>query len=139
MARLYFHSLFMSKRLLCLWLGTAACCSSVLAFAESYTSSDGYLEVIGYKLQLINRDNKAEITVTGRVEALADCNGVDLTFDVFDGANRKLGVFRATHDAIGRHDVWVLGPGVFAAQDGAKNAAASADHVVARDAECRRY
>jgi hypothetical protein len=120
-------------------IGIAACCGSATVFAERYTSSDGYLEVIGYKLQILNRDGKAEITLTGRVEALADCKGVELSFDVFDRDNRKLGVLQAMHGALGRHDVWVLGPGIFTAQDGTKNAAASADHVVARDAQCRRY
>ena len=109
------------------------------AFADSYTSPSGYLEIIGYKLQLNQRDGKTEISVSGSAQALADCNGAIMQFDVLDAAGNELGTYTITHGEFFRHDVWALGPGIFAPLGGdAQQAAAAADHIAVHQVECTR-
>lgn len=109
------------------------------AFAERYTSPSGYLEIIGYKLRLVNHNGKPEIAVSGSVEALADCAGAILLFDVLDRDGKKLGTFKIVHGEAFRHDGWELGPGTFTPEGGdVGSAVAAADHVTIHEADCTK-
>jgi hypothetical protein len=112
-------------------------CLIGIAFADIYTVPSGYFQIIGYKLQLANRDGKTEISVAGRVEAMADCEGAVMVFDVLDKNGEKVGTYKITRGEFERHDGWELGPGVFtpAGHDVAK-AIAAADHVAIDAADC---
>jgi len=110
------------------------------AFAASYTAPSGYFQIIGYKLQLTNRNGKTEIAVAGRVEAMADCKGAVMLFDVLDKNDKKVGTFKITHGEFYRHDGWELGAGVFTPATGdAAKAIAGADHVATHEADCTGY
>lgn len=122
-----------------LWLALGMVCLLGTAFAAGYTAPSGYLQIIGYKLQLSEREGKPEVSVSGWVEALADCRGAVLQFDVMDRDNNRVGIFKISHGAFFRHDRWDLGPGVFTPEGrDAARAIAAADHVVVREADCTR-
>lgn len=109
------------------------------AFAASYTSPSGYIEIIGYKLQLTHHDGKTEIAVSGSAQALADCPGAIMLFDVLDRAGNQVGAYKITHGEFFRHDGWALGPGTFTPTGGdAQQAAAAADHIAVHQVECTR-
>ncbi len=73
----------------------------------------------------------------GWVEALADCRGAVILFDVLDRAGAPVGTIRVTHGAFFRHDRWDVGPGEFTPLGNGSDAAiAAADHVEVREAEC---
>jgi hypothetical protein len=110
---------------------------SLAASAATYTAPSGYFQIIGYKLQRVERDGKPELTVAGWVQALADCHGALLEFEVRDRDGKPVGAIRITHGAFYRHDRWGLGPGAFTPQgDDAVQAISAADHVVVREADC---
>jgi hypothetical protein len=110
-----------------------------VAFAASYIAPSGYFQIIGYKLQLTNHNGKTEVSVFGRVEAMADCRGAVMLFDVLDKNDKKVGTFKISRGEFDRHDGWELGPGVFAPAGDAAKAIAAADHVVIHEAECTGY
>lgn len=110
---------------------------SAAVSAATYTAPSGYLQVIGYKLQRGERDGKPWIAVAGWVQALADCRGAVLLFDVLGRDGRPVGTVRITHGAFFRHDRWDLGAGEFTPRGGEAAAAiAAADRVEVRAAEC---
>jgi hypothetical protein len=105
--------------------------------AATYTAPSGYLQIVGYKLQRGERDGRPELAVTGWVEALADCRGATLLFDVLDRDGGRVGTIAISHGAFFRHDRWALGPGVFTPEGrDAAGAMAAADHVLVRQADC---
>jgi hypothetical protein len=107
------------------------------ARAAIYTAPSGYLQIVGYKLQRGGHDGQPELAVEGWVEALADCSGATLLFDVLDRDGNPVGTLKISHGAFFRHDRWELGPGVFTPQDRAATAAMNAaDHVMVREADC---
>lgn len=109
------------------------------AFAESYTSPSGYLQVIGYKLKVTHRSGQAELAVSGWVQALADCKGAMLLFDVMEQGGKKVGTFKTIHGPFFRHDRWDLDPGVFTPEGGdMAKAIAAAHNVVIREADCTK-
>jgi|GEM_PF-2979548 len=109
------------------------------AFADSYTSPSGYLEVIGYRLQLTHHDGKTDVSVLGSAMALADCDGAIMLFDILDRNGNQVGTYKITHGEFFRHDGWALGPGTFTPLSGdVQQAAAAADHVAVRQIECTR-
>ena len=109
------------------------------AFADSYTSPSGYLEVIGYRLQLTHHDGKTDVSVSGSAMALADCDGAIMLFDILDRNGNQVGTYKITHGEFFRHDGWALGPGTFTPLSGdVQQAAAAADHVAVRQIECTR-
>jgi len=109
------------------------------AFADSYTSPSGYLEVIGYRLQLTHHDGKTDVSVLGSAMALADCDGAIMLFDILDRNGNQVGTYKITHGEFFRHDGWALGPGTFTPLTGdVQQAAAAADHVAVRQIECTR-
>ena len=109
------------------------------AFADSYTSPSGYLEIIGYKLQRSQHDGTTEISVSGSAMALADCDGAIMLFDVLDRNGNQVGTYKIIHGEFFRHDGWALGPGTFTPLSGdVQQAAAAADHVAVRQIECTR-
>jgi hypothetical protein len=110
---------------------------SLAAYAATYTAPSGYFQIIGYKLQRGERDGEAVLAVAGWVQALADCRGAALLFDVLDRSGRPVGAIRITHGAFFRHDRWTLDPGEFTPQGGDAAAALAAAHSVeVREAEC---
>jgi len=110
-----------------------------IAFAASYTAPSGYFQIIGYKLQTVNRNGTTEISVTGSFEAMADCKGAVILFDVLDKKNEKIGTYKITHGEFYRHDGWELGSGVFTPVGDMKKAVSVADHVAIREADCTNY
>ncbi|HUO44209.1 MAG TPA: hypothetical protein VMT94_04780 [Burkholderiales bacterium] len=124
------------KKLACLFACTCLWSIAFDAFADSYTAPSGYFQIIGYKLQLANRNGKTEIAVAGRIEALADCRGAVMVFDVLDKKGDRVGTYKITHGEFFRHDGWELGPGTFAPTGDAAKAMAAADHVAVREADC---
>jgi hypothetical protein len=110
---------------------------SLAASAATYTAPSGYFQIVGYKLQRAERDGRVELAVDGWVQALANCHGAVLLFEVRARDGRPVGTIRITHGAFFRHDRWGLGPGEFTAEGGDVAAAtAAADHVAVREAEC---
>ena len=108
-------------------------------FAASYISPSGYLEIIGYKLQLTHHGDKFEISVSGSARALADCDGAIMLFDVMDRAGKPIGTYKITRGEFFRHDGWTLGPGTFTpTSDDTDQALAVADHIAVRRVECTR-
>lgn len=104
------------------------------AFAATYIAPSGYFQIIGYKLQ---RGGPHELSVAGWVQALADCRGAEVLFDVLDRTGVSVGAIRVRHGAFSRHDRWDLGPGEFTPRGlAAAEAIAAADHVEVRAAEC---
>ena len=83
------------------------------AFADSYTSPSGYLEIIGYKLQRSQHDGTTEISVSGSAMAMADCDGAIMLFNVLDRNGNQVGTYKIIHGEFFRHDGWALGPGTF--------------------------
>jgi hypothetical protein len=109
------------------------------AFADSYTSPSGYLEIIGYKLQRTQHDGATEISVSGSAMALADCDGAIMLFNVMDRNGNQVGTYKIIHGEFFRHDGWALGPGTFTPLSGdSQQAAAAADHITVRQIECTR-
>ena len=109
------------------------------AFADSYTSPSGYLEVIGYRLQLTHHDGKVDVSVSGSAMAMADCDGAIMLFDVLDRNSNQIGSYKITHGEFFRHDGWALGPGTFTPLSGdTQQAAAAADHITVHQIECTR-
>ena len=109
------------------------------AFADSYTSPSGYLEVIGYRLQLTHHDGKTDVSVSGSAMALADCDGAIMLFDVLDRNGNQVGTYKIIHGEFFRHDGWALGPGTFTPLGGdSQQAAAAADHITVHQIECTR-
>ena len=107
------------------------------AFADSYTSPSGYLEIIGYRLQLAQHGGKIGVTVTGSAMALADCPGAVMLFDVLDRNGNRIGTYKITHGEFFRHDGWALGHGTFMPLLGdTQQAAAAADHIAVNKVEC---
>jgi len=115
-------------------------CQVDSTFAAIYVAPSGYFQIIGYRLQLTNRNGKTEVSVYGRVEAMADCRGAVILFDVLDKNDKKVGTFKITRGEFERHDGWELGPGVFTpeSRDAAK-AIAVADHIAIHEADCTGY
>lgn len=111
-------------------------CTIAAAVAATYTAPSGYLQVIAYKLQRVERDGRAGLAVGGWVEGLADCRGALLLFDVFDRGGRPVGTIRISHGAFFRHDRWDLGPGEFSPAGDRAAAIAAADRVEVRSADC---
>ena len=113
---------------------------SATAFADSYTSPSGYLEIIGYRLQRAQHDGKIDISVSGSAMALADCDGAVMLFDVLDRDGNQVGAYKITHGEFFRHDGWALGPGKCppAAGVDSQQAAAAADHLTVREVECTK-
>lgn len=104
------------------------------AFAATYVAPSGYFQIIGYKLQ---RTAQHELAVTGWVQALADCRGAEVQFDVLDRTGASVGTIRVRYGAFHRHDRWDIGPGEFTPRGlAAAEAIAVADHVEVRAAEC---
>lgn len=104
-------------------------------FAATYIAPSGYFQIIGYKLQ---HGGPLELSVAGWVQALADCRGAEVLFDVLDRAGASVGTIRVRHGAFSRHDRWDLGSGEFTPKGlAAAEAIAAADHVEVRAAECR--
>jgi hypothetical protein len=107
------------------------------AFADSYTSPSGYLEIIGYRLQHTQHDGKIDVAVSGSAMALADCPGAIMLFDVLDRNGNRVGTYKITHGEFFRHDGWALGRGTFTPLLGdAQQAAAAADHIAVNKVEC---
>jgi hypothetical protein len=105
--------------------------------AATYTAPSGYLQIVGYKLQRAEHDGRPELAVTGWVEALADCRGATLLFDVLDRDGGRVGTIAIAHGAFFRHDRWALDQGVFTPEGrDAAQAMAAADHVLVRQADC---
>jgi hypothetical protein len=124
-------------RLLAFVTAAILCCGS--ASADSYTSPSGYLEIIGYKLQLTQRDGKPAIAVSGSAMALADCPGSIMVFDVLDRTGNQVGTYKIIHGEFFRHDGWALGPGTFTPAGGdTQQAIAAADHIAVHEVECTR-
>jgi len=126
-------------------LGLAIVVSAALACgpasAAEYISPSGYLQVIGYRLvRAASREGAAVVLLAGRVEALADCEGATVVFDVFDRAGRNVGEVRLDHGPLYRHDVWPLGRGELVPVAGTKieAAVAGATRIVVREADCSR-
>jgi hypothetical protein len=109
---------------------------SLAASAATYMAPSGYFQIVGYKLQRVERDGKPELSVAGWVQALADCRGAMLLFEVRARDGKPVGTLRISHGAFFRHDRWGLGPGTFTPQGDAAAAITAADHVVVREAEC---
>jgi len=124
------------KRSIYLFACICLCLAGFGASADSYTAPSGYFQIIGYKLQLANRNGKTEIAVAGRVEAIADCRGAVMLFDVLDKKDNKVGTYKITHGEFFRHDGWELGAGVFTPVGDATKAIAAADHVAIHEADC---
>ena len=128
--------MILSMRLL-FFMTTALLAST--AFADSYTSPSGYLEIIGYKLLRSQHNGTTEISVAGSAMALADCDGAIMVFDVLDRNGNQVGTYKITHGEFYRHDGWALGPGTFTPLAGdAQQAIAAADHITVREVECTR-
>ena len=110
------------------------------AFADSYTSPSGYLEIIGYKLQRSQHDGTTEISVSGSAMAMADCDGAIMLFNVLDRNGNQVGTYKIIHGEFFRHDGWALGPGTFTPLRGnsQQQAAAAADHITVRQIECTK-
>ena len=109
------------------------------AFADSYTSPSGYLEIIGYKLQRSQHDGTTEISVSGSAMAMADCDGAIMLFNVLDRNGNQVGTYKIIHGEFFRHDGWALGPGTFTPLSGdSQQAAAAADHITVRQIECTK-
>jgi len=109
------------------------------AFADSYTSPSGYLEIIGYQLQRSQHDGTTNISVSGSAMALADCDGAIMLFNVLDRNGNQVGTYKIIHGEFFRHDGWALGPGTFTPLSGdSQQAAAAADHITVRQIECTR-
>jgi hypothetical protein len=109
------------------------------AFADSYTSPSGYLEIIGYKLERTHHDGKTAVSVAGSAMALADCAGAIMLFDVLDRDGNLVGTYKITHGEFFRHDGWALGPGTFTPSSGdMRQATAAADHIAVRELECTK-
>jgi hypothetical protein len=126
-------------------LGVVIVISAALAWrnanADGYISPSGYLQVVGYQLvRAVTRDGAGVALLAGRVEALADCDGATVTFDVLDDEDRKLGEIRLVHGPLYRHDVWPLESGELVPAVGTdlKAAVAGAKHVLVREAVCSR-
>ncbi len=114
--------------------GVAALCLPLVASAATYIAPSGYFQIVGYKLQ---RGGAHGLSVAGWVQALADCRGAELLFDVLDAAGAPVGTIRVTHGAFFRHDRWDLGPGEFIPLRGdVATAIAAAQTVRVRAAEC---
>ncbi|MBK8162768.1 MAG: hypothetical protein IPK65_06365 [Gammaproteobacteria bacterium] len=112
----------------------AALCLPLVASAATYIAPSGYFQIVGYKLQ---RGGAHGLSVAGWVQALADCRGAELLFDVLDAAGAPVGTIRVTHGAFFRHDRWDLGPGEFIPLGtDVVRAVAAADRVEVRTAEC---
>ena len=112
----------------------ALLCLATAAFAATYIAPSGYFQIVGYKLQ---RGGPHGLSVAGWVQALADCHGAELLFDVLDRAGVPVGTIHVTHGAFFRHDRWDLGPGEFTPIRGDAATAVSAAHSVQiRKAEC---
>ncbi len=109
---------------------------SLPASAATYTAPSGYFQIIGYTLQRVERDGVAGLAVDGWVQALADCRGAVLLFDVLDRAGRPVGTVRVTHGAFFRHDRWGIGPGAFTPLGEPAAAIAAADRIEVREAGC---
>jgi hypothetical protein len=105
-------------------------------FADSYTSPSGYLQIVGYKFQVTNHGGKPEITVSGSFEALADCSGATVLFDVLDRRGTKLGTYKITYGPFYRHDGGELAPGTYTPQAGDASNVTAADHIAVAEAEC---
>ena len=108
------------------------------ASAESYISPSGYLQIIGYKLQLTDRNGKPEIYVSGTFEALADCSGAEVLFDVLDRNGGELGTYKIAYGPFYRHDAGELAQGTYTPQGGNAGNIAAADHVAIQGAECTK-
>jgi len=107
------------------------------ASAATYVAPSGYLQIVGYRLQRVEKDGRPGLAVAGWVEALADCRGATLSFDVLDRNGGRVGVITISHGAFFRHDRWELGAGAFEPEGrDAAQAAAAADHVLVRAADC---
>jgi hypothetical protein len=106
------------------------------AFADSYTAPSGYLQIIGYKLQHTDRNGAPGIYVSGTFEAMADCSGADVLFDVLDRNGGKLGIYKIIYGPFYRHDAGDLAQGTYTPQGGNAGNIAAADHVAIRGAEC---
>ena len=120
-------------------VSAALACSP--ANAVGFISPSGYLQVVGYRLvRVASRDGTGVALLAGRVEALADCDGATVVFDVFDRAGHRLGEVRLVHGPLYRHDVWPLGRGELVPVVGTEleAAVAGADHVIVREADCSR-
>jgi hypothetical protein len=118
-------------------LPVAFALSALPAAAATYTAPSGYLQIVGYQLQRGARDGRPELAVAGWVEALADCRGATLLFDVMDRNGGRVGTIAISHGAFFRHDRWALGPGRFTPEGrDAAGAMAAADHVLVRQADC---
>lgn len=111
----------------------ALLCLTATASAATYTAPSGYFQIVGYKLQ---RGDAQTLSVGGWVQALADCRGAVLLFDVLDRAGRPVGTIRVTHGAFFRHDRWVIGRGEFTPLGEPAAAIAAADRVEVREADC---
>ena len=110
--------------------------TTAAAVAATYTAPSGYLQVIAYKLQRVPQDGGAGLAVGGWVEALADCRGALLLFDVLDRGGRPVGTIRISHGAFFRHDRWDLGPGEFSPHGDRAAALVAAARVEVRSADC---
>lgn len=109
------------------------------AYADSYTSPSGYIEVIGYRLELAHHNGKIAISVSGSAMALADCPGAIMIFNVLDHNGNRVGTYKITHGEFFRHDGWALGPGKFTPLEGdAQQAASVADHITVNQIECTK-
>jgi hypothetical protein len=106
------------------------------AYAASYTAPSGYLQIIGYKLHVTKREGKPEISVTGSFEALADCSGATVLFDVLDRRGTKLGTYRISYGPFYRHDGGELAPGTYTPEGGDAGNVIAADHIAVSEAEC---
>lgn len=118
---------------------TGIACASVNA--ASFTSPSGYLQVEAYRLvRAVSRNGAGEVLLTGQVEALADCDGVTLVFDVFGRADDTLGRVRLTHGPLYRHDVWPLDRGKLLPSAGMdlESVVKGAESVAVREADCTR-
>jgi hypothetical protein len=96
----------------------------------------GYFQITGYRLRLVNRNDKTEIAVVGTVVAMADCKGAVILFDVLDKNDNKVGEFKVAHGEFERHDAWELGAGALMPIGDAAETVANADHVFVREADC---
>ena len=108
------------------------------ASAASYISPSGYLQIIGYKLQHTDRNGAPGIYVSGTFEALADCSGAEVLFDVLDRNGGELGTYKITYGPFYRHDAGDLAQGTYTLQGGNAANIAAADHVAIRQAECTK-
>ena len=108
------------------------------ASADSYVSPSGYLQIIGYKLQHTDRSGAPGLYVSGTFEALADCSGAEVLFDVLDRNGAKLGTYKIIYGPFYRHDAGDLAQGTYIPLDGNAAAIAVADHVAISGAECTK-